>query len=94
MIFTWVVRIVIVFAILTAVYLGLSFYNHWAERRRLANEYARARQDNPAEVTDDLEAFVARGMGAYERSLRKKLLLGVYLVPLAALALLVALAQL
>jgi len=93
MIFTWMYRIVIVFAILTAVYIGLSFYKRWAERRRLANEYAQAKHENPAEVADE-ESFVARGMGAYERSLRKKLLLGVYLVPLAAIVLLIALAQL
>ncbi len=93
MIFTWVLRIVVVFAILTAVYIGLSVANRWAERRRLAGEYARAQQENPGAAGDEA-SFVARGMGAYERSLRKKLLLGVYLVPLAAIALLVALAQL
>lgn len=93
MIFTWMYRIVIVFAIMTAVYLALSFYNRWAERRRLAGEYARAKHENPAEAADE-ESFVAQGMGSYERSLRRKLLLGVYLVPIAAIVLLVALAQL
>ena len=39
MIFTWVYRVVIVFAILTAVYIGLSITKRWAERRRRANEY-------------------------------------------------------
>ncbi len=93
MIFTWVTRIVVVFAILTAVYIGLSLYKRWAGRRRLANEYAKAEYEDPGAAGDEA-SFVARGMADYERSLRKKLLLGVYLVPLAAIALLVALAQL
>jgi uncharacterized iron-regulated membrane protein len=93
MLFAWIFRVVIIFAILTAIYIGLSLYHRWAERRRLANEFASARQEGPSSPADEA-AFIARGMGDYERSLRKKLLLGVYLIPLGAIVLLVALAQL
>lgn len=90
--FVWAVRIVALLAVLTVIYLALSLYNRWAERRRLAAEFDRQAGQGAAEARDK-EAFLSQGMNAYERSLKPKLLLGVYLVPLAALVLLVALAQ-
>lgn len=92
MLFAWAVRIVALLAVLTAIYLALSFYNRWAERRRLAAEFDLSSERGEAPGPDK-EAFVSGGMNAYEGSLRRKLLLGVFLVPLAALILLVALAQ-
>ena len=89
----WITRIVVLFAILTAIYLALSLYNRWAERKRLRAEYDQQKAAASA-AADDADSFVAQGMNDYERSLRRKLLLGVYLVPIAAIAILVALAQL
>ena len=93
MFLAWIWRIVGLFAVLTAFYLGLSLYNRWSERRRLAAEYARREAEEGAPAAGR-EAFVADGMNAYERSLRRKLVLLVYLIPFGTIALLVALAQL
>ena len=94
--FGWLLRFVGIFVVLTVVYLGLSIYKRWEERRRLTAEFAAqtAEGSAPRSVVDESqEAFVRHGMQEYERSLRKKLLLGVYLVPVSLLALLVLVAQ-
>ncbi len=93
MFLAWIWRIVSLFAVLTVLYIGLSLYNRWAERRRLSAEYAR-REDEEGAPAAGREAFVADGMNDYERSLRRKLVILVYLIPFGAIALLVALAQL
>ena len=89
----WIWRIVGLFVILTVLYIGLSLYNRWAERRRLSAEYARREAEEGAPAADR-QAFVQEGMNDYERSLRRKLVLLVYAIPLGAIALLIALAQL
>ncbi len=96
MLFAWLIRFVEIFIVLTVVYLGLSIYKRWEERRRLTAEFAAQTAEGSAPgsvVEESQEAFVRRGIREYERSLRKKLLLGVYLVPFALLALLVLVAQ-
>lgn len=89
----WIWRIVGLFVILTVLYIGLSLYNRWAERRRLAAEHAR-RESEEGAPTGNRQAFVNEGMNDYERSLRRKLVFLVYLIPFGAIAVLVALAQL
>ncbi len=89
--FRWVFWIVILFAVLTVVYLTLSLYNRWAERRRLVADFE-SRTATEGTSPDNLDSYVDQGMNDYERSLRKKLLLGVYLIPLAVTALLVGVA--
>lgn len=88
----WITRAVVLFAVLTVIYLALSLYNRWAERRRLAAEFDRRRAEHGGGAVGR-EAFVGEGMRAYERSLKRKLLLGVYLIPLGVIALLVVVAQ-
>lgn len=90
--FVWVRSIIVLFAVLTAIYLGLSLYNRWAERRRLGAEFEKQSADAEGSGQDKA-AFVGDGMTAYEQSLRKKLLLGVYLVPLGIVVLLIVVAQ-
>lgn len=89
----WIWRIVGLFIVLTLVYIGLSLYNRWAERRRLAAEYAR-RETEKGAPSSGRESFVDQGMYDYERSLRRKLVFLVYLIPFGAIAILIALAQL
>ena len=89
----WIWRIVGLFVVLTVIYIGLSLYNRWAERRRLSAEYARRESEEGAPAAGR-QAFVDQGMNDYERSLRRKLVFLVYLIPFGAIALLVALAQL
>lgn len=83
--------IVIIFAILTVIYIGLSQWSRWRERDRLRDEY-RAGTDLLRRVGTEDE-FVARGMTDYSRSLRSKLFLFVYAIPGAIGTLLVWLAQ-
>lgn len=84
-------NIVIIFLILTVVYIILSQWSRWRERVRLREDY-RAQSELFRE-TDTQDDFVARGMAEYNRSLRPKLFLGVYFIPGVLATLLVWLAQ-
>ncbi|EPX82971.1 hypothetical protein [Salipiger mucosus] len=71
------------FAVLTVIYLALSAWSRSVRRRKL-----QARWDargGPGTRAD----YVARGLRAYDRSLRRKLILGVYIVPACVVALIV-----
>jgi hypothetical protein len=83
--------IVIIFLILTLVYIILSQWSRWRERARLRDAY-RA-QSELFRKSEDEDVFVARGMALYHRSLRPKLFLFVYAIPGAIGTLLVWLAQ-
>ncbi|WP_170336626.1 hypothetical protein [Ruegeria arenilitoris] len=69
--------------ILTVIYFGLSIYSRLVRRRKLIAHWERKG------MTGDRDAFVARGLKKYDNSFRRKLLLGVYVVPLGAIALLI-----
>ena len=86
--FAWVLRIVVLFAILSVVYIALSAYIRWDRRKTLEAEF-----DAAGEGEEERESFVAQGMSDYDRSLRKKLLLGIYGIPLVIVSLLIALAE-
>ena len=75
--FGWIWRGTILFVILTIVYIALTALSRWKERSRLASEFT--------EATTDLSKadFIAKGMTRYNRSLKAKLFLTVYLVPIA-----------
>lgn len=84
-------NIVIIFLILTVVYVILSQWSRWRERVRLAEDYrAQTELFRQSETEDD---FISRGMRRYNRSLRPKLFLSVYAIPGAIATLLVWLAQ-
>jgi hypothetical protein len=82
---------VIIFLILTVVYVLLSQWSRWRERARLRDEYQAGEDLLRQTATED--EYVARGMVAYSRSLRPKLFLFVYAIPGAIGTLLVWLAQ-
>jgi len=86
-IFGWIWRGVVLFVILTIVYVILTLTNRLKEKDRLRAAYA------SAETALSEKEYVTMGMGKYNRSLRAKLVLGVYLVPLAIGAFLTYLAQ-
>lgn len=69
---------VIGFVLLTILYFMISLYSRSVRREALEDEWER---DRP---TADRDAFVAEGMAQYERSLRRKLIWLVYVVPVAA----------
>lgn len=84
-------NIIVIFLILTVVYVILSQWSRWRERVRLAEDYrAQTELSRQSESKDD---FILRGMTRYNRSLRPKLFLSVYAIPGAIATLLVWLAQ-
>ena len=66
---------VIGFIILTVIYVGLSIYSRSVRRRKLMQEWEEERP------TADRDSFVEEGLEDYDGSLRRKLILGVYIVP-------------
>ena len=84
-------RIVIIFVVLTIAYVVLAAWSRFKHRRQLADEY----EALPAteQALHDRDAFIGVGMKAYDRSLKPKLILGVYVIPGAIASLLIYLAQ-
>lgn len=70
-------------AVLTVIYVGLSIYSRRVRRGKLAAHW------DKKGLTGDREAFIQRGLKAYDASFRRKLILGVYVVPLVTIAVLV-----
>lgn len=83
-----VIRLVVLFAILTVIYILLTKYFRWSRKRELENRF-----DSGAVRANDRKGYVARGMAKYESSLTKKLLLGVYLLPIGIVVLLIYIAD-
>ena len=78
------VRLVaILLVILTVIYWCLVFYFRAGERARLEQEWHDTQPPLP------MERFVRNGIDDYKESLRRKLLWGVYVVPLGAMCLLI-----
>lgn len=67
--------IVIGFVVLSIIYVGLSIYSRRVRRGKLYRKW----QDGPRLV--DRDRFVQRGLRKYDGSVRRKLLLGVYVIP-------------
>lgn len=68
--------LVIGLAVLTVIYISLSLYSRSVRRGKLEQQW-------DEEIgTGDREAFVREGLKDYDGSLRRKLILGVYVVPL------------
>jgi len=87
--FLVVVRIVLLFAVLFVIYLGLVAYARWQRRQVLAEEYASG--DGGALTQED---YISKGLAEYERSWERKLLYGVFVLPLIVGAILITLSQL
>ncbi|WP_026941255.1 hypothetical protein [Hellea balneolensis] len=83
----WVRNIVLILFVLTIIYLAMSTVSRLRKRQRLKLDYTTAKTETPE------DEFIANGMQKYERSLKPKLFIGVYLFPLAVILLLGYLAQ-
>jgi uncharacterized ion transporter superfamily protein YfcC len=70
--------------VLTVIYVGVSIYSRRVRRARLA-----ARWDAKDVLTVDRETFIERGLKKYDGSFRRKLILGVYIIPFTVIAVLV-----
>lgn len=63
------------FIVLTIIYVCLSLYSRSVRRGKLRAEW------DEGGKSDDRDAFVQQGLEDYDGSLRRKLILGVYVVP-------------
>ncbi|WP_146589576.1 hypothetical protein [Puniceibacterium confluentis] len=63
------------FVVLTLVYIGVSLYSRSVRRGKLEAEWEAGGK------VGDRDAFVQQGLKDYDGSLRRKLILGVYVVP-------------
>ncbi|MBW6505210.1 MAG: hypothetical protein K0B00_00515 [Rhodobacteraceae bacterium] len=70
---------------LTVVYWLLAIYSRSTERERLEKKW----DAGPPEGAPDRDAFIEAGMAKYERSLRRKLIWLVYIVPLTVVAIII-----
>jgi len=68
------------FIALTVVYICVVFYSRSVRKGKLEAEWDEEIKDG------DREAFVREGLIEYENSIRRKLILGVYVVPLMIIA--------
>jgi len=81
--FLVVMRVVILFAVLFAIYAGVVAYMRWDRRRELEAEYSAG-----AGGALTQEDFVSKGLAEFERSQKRQLLYGVFLIPVAVIAVL------
>lgn len=76
MIFQVMRLLVVGFIVLTIVYVVVSIYSRSVRREKLEKHW-------DAEIgTGDRDAYIKQGLEAYRGSLRRKLILGVYVVPM------------
>ncbi len=75
--------VVILLIVQTIVYVALSLYSRNVRRQKLMDRWAEM------EFPVDQETFVQRGLTRYDNSLRRKLILGVYILPWIAISVLI-----
>jgi len=68
---------------LTVLYMLISVYSRSVRREKLEKQW------DEGEGTGEREAFIEEGMAAYRHSLRRKLIWGVYVVPIIAVSILI-----
>ncbi|MCE8005578.1 hypothetical protein [Aestuariivita sp.] len=73
----------IVLVVLTIVYACLSLYSRSVRKGKLEERWA---QEG---MPGDRETFVREGLEEYDGSIRRKLILGVYIIPLTLIAVLI-----
>ena len=69
--------------VLTIIYFAVSIYSRRVRRGKLIAHWKKKG------LTGDRDAFVRRGLKKYDGSFRRKLILGIYVVPLGAIAILI-----
>lgn len=74
---------ILLFVVLTVIYVSLSFYSRAVRRSKLRKKW----QDGKQLV--DRDTFVQRGLERYDGSIRRKLILLVYIIPVAVIALII-----
>lgn len=70
--------------LLTVVYISVSLYSRSVRRERLERKWA---QNHPHDHTSPARAaFIKRGLRRYDGSIRRRLILLVYVIPILAIA--------
>lgn len=69
--------------VLSLIYIGLSWHFRAQRRKRMERDWEETGRPG------NREAYIAEGMTQYERSLRRKLLWLVYILPVSAMVLLI-----
>ncbi len=75
--------LVIGFIVLTVIYISLSLYSRAVRRGKLKTWWEE--EGRPG----DLDSYVEQGLRDYDGSLRRKLILGVYVVPICLVTLII-----
>ncbi|WP_321186406.1 hypothetical protein [Aliiruegeria sabulilitoris] len=75
--------LLILFVVLSVVYVSLSFYSRAIRRDKLEEEWDEEIRSG------DREAFIREGLEEYDGSLRRKLILGVYIVPIVLIGIII-----
>lgn len=73
------------FIVLTIIYVCLSFYSRAVRRSKLKAQWQIEGLDKDGS-RDDRDAYVQKGLEEYDGSVRRKLILGVYVVPTVLIA--------
>lgn len=84
----WLRNIIFIFLILSAIYALLSISGRYKARKRLESKYNA--EGSSAESKQD---YLAKGLTVYDRSMRPKLFLFVFILPILIIATLIYLAQ-
>ena len=71
------------FIVLTVIYVCLSLYSRSVRRGKLRAEWDEEGYEG------DRDAFVEQGLQEYDQSLRRKLILGVYIIPVTVVAVII-----
>ncbi len=71
------------FVVLTIIYICLSLYSRAVRRGKLEQEW------DEGDRQGDREAFIREGLADYDSSLRRKLILGVYVIPILLVSVLI-----
>lgn len=68
---------------LTVIYFSLSWYSKSVRREKLEKQF------DAGGIEGDRQAFIEQGIKEYEDSLRRKLIYGVYVVPVVLIAIVI-----
>lgn len=79
MIFGWVRMLFLALVGLTVIYVLVSIYSRSVRRERLEEQF------DAGDRSGNRDEFIRQGLAAYDKGLRRKLLLLIYIVPLTVM---------
>ncbi len=81
--FGFIRLVIMLFVVLTVIYVSLSFYSRSVRKSKLRKKWYEGKQ------LVDRDTFVQRGLERYDGSIRRKLIMGVYVVPVVVIAVII-----